>query len=223
MAISPNKQITVYNYNDFYVSIQTDIRTYMLEPCRDKIPTMTTLLFSEITYVNSISSVFRTGMLVIDKKDRKAVFEELNISEKGILYNNEIEDIILNPTMEKLQKIIEITDDSVFERIRNRLIHLKNVGKYDISHRVIKIIEVRQAELKLGNYKSQITLRQEMNYGNSSDSNVVELQEQNKLMTEQMKQMQEQMALLTQQLLTKNENKKVKNIEKTTNKPSVKK
>ena len=155
-----DNKITVLNYNEFYVISPASTRTYTFEPADEGVPTLDTLPFSDIEFINSHSNAFRTGLLFFKEDQQEDVYKELKIFDwKDILTNKKIEDILLNPTIEGLQKIINITDDTTFERVRGILVKIKNSNSYDLSNRVINVIEARHKEIQRRIMKTQIVLQ----------------------------------------------------------------
>ena len=75
---------------------------------------------------------------------------------ENILTDEEIRDIILNPTPEGVKKIIAITNPAMFERVRGIFIQLKNTNMYDISMRIATVINERYKELYRGQRNSAI-------------------------------------------------------------------
>lgn len=58
-----------------------------------------------------------------------------------------IEDIILDPTDEKITKIVKITSLDTMKNFRRILVKLTNDNEYDISNRVREYIDAREYEL----------------------------------------------------------------------------
>jgi hypothetical protein len=155
-----DNKISVLNYNEFSVIAPASSRTYVFEPAVDDIPSLNPMPYSDIEYINSQSNAFRTGLLFFKEDQQEEIYNELKISNwKEILTNKEIENILLNPTMEGLQRIIDIKDNTTFERVRGILVKIKNSNSYDLSNRVINIIEARHKEFQHRILKSQIVLR----------------------------------------------------------------
>ena len=159
-----DKAITLQNYNPFTVFIPTQLgRTFKLDPCIDNIPTLVTVQFNDCEYVNGQSSAFRTGLLIpkLNNEENKEFYEALNIyNYEDILTNDKIEKILKTPTIEGLTKILEIEDDSLFERVRTILIKLKNLNGFNISMKVIDLVDKRYAELKRGIRKTNYVIQE---------------------------------------------------------------
>lgn len=159
MSIRDNLTIPVLNYNNFNVSTSTNIKEYFFEASDGVNPTIQYMSFPELVYVNGITSCFRTGLLMFDESQQEEIYTELKIPNwKDILTNAVIKDIILHPTKEGLEKIINITDNSIFDRIVGIMIGLKNDNADDISMRVVRTIEERALELRRGITKTQIKI-----------------------------------------------------------------
>ncbi len=196
MNIKDNVAIKIYNYNPFTVSVTSQTMTHVLSPCYDlDVPTFDTVTFSELNYVNSVSACIRTGLIELDKEYAKELYSALNISNPdGIITNLAIKDTILNPTKDKLAKIIDAIDDSIFVRINAIYRELINSGEYDISNRVSNVIETRLDEIRRGILSSKISLSTKDDKLVSEDIN--DVKKQNESLQEQLNQMQEMMAKL---------------------------
>ena len=196
MSIKENVSIAVLNYNESNICIPTNISTHILPPAVDGVPSVDYLSFAEINYVNGISDCFRTGLVQFEDKDKEEIYSALHFSDwKNIITNAEIKDILLNPTIEGLQKIIGVTNKSVFDRIRTIFVGLKENPDNDISNRVIKIIETRENEFKRGIYKSQIILKpKDASEKAISKDEIDAIKEQNAMLMNQLAEMQKMLA-----------------------------
>ena len=198
MSIKENVSIPVLNYNESNVCIPTNISTHILPPAVDGVPSVDYLSFAEINYVNGISDCFRTGMVRFDDNDKEEVYSALNIANwENILTNDEIRDILPNPTIDGLQRIIDVTNRSIFDRIRTIFVSLKENTDNDISNRVIKIMETREQEFKRGVYKTQIVLKpKDIPEKSVSNDEINAIKEQNAMLMEQLAEMQKMIASL---------------------------
>ena len=198
MSIKENVSIPVLNYNESNVCIPTNISTHILPPAVDGVPSVDYLSFAEINYVNGISDCFRTGMVRFDDNDKEEVYSALNIANwENILTNDEIRDILLNPTIDGLQRIIDVTNRSIFDRIRTIFVSLKENTDNDISNRVIKIMETREQEFKRGVYNTQIVLKpKDIPEKSVSNDEINAIKEQNAMLMEQLAEMQKMIASL---------------------------
>lgn len=168
MSIRENMAVPVYNYNNSYVYAVSNIQTYEFIPAKDGIPTVCYISFPEIVYINSISDCFRTGLLMFSEEMQEEAYKEIQFADwKSIITNQQIKDILLNPTKDGLEKLISITNESIFNRVKSILVELKNSNADDISNRVIKVIDARWNEIRRGIFKSQIHI----NFKNDNATN----------------------------------------------------
>lgn len=198
MSIKENVSIPIFNYNESNICIPTNVSTHILPPAIDGVPSVDYLSFAEINYINGISDCFRTGLVRFDDNDKEEIYKALNIGNwEDIMTNNEIREILLNPTIEGLQKIIDITNVSIFDRIKTIFVSLKENTDNDISNRVIKIMETREQEFKRGIYKSQIVLKpKDVPEKTVSNDEINAIKEQNTMLMEQLAEMQKMIASL---------------------------
>lgn len=193
--IKTNKSIPVYNYNSFHLSIVTNLKTHPLEPMRDETPTMDYLTYDELEYVNAQSDAIKSGLIRFNEAQEQEIYESLNIKDwEKILTNENIKDYLLHPNKDGLQRILDIKDEITFERVRGILVSLVNSGDYDVSNRVMNLIQLRYGEFKKNVRNTKITLKEKDSSVNSTSSSEVEaLKEQNNTLQEQMLQMQKMM------------------------------
>ena len=211
MSIKENVSIPVYNYNESNICIPTNISTHILPPAVDGVPSVDYLSFAEINYINGISDCFRTGLVRFDDKDKEEIYTALGFANwENIITNDEIRDILLNPTIDGLQKIIDVTNASIFNRIRTIFVSLKENTDNDISNRVIKIMETRELEFKRGIYKTQIVLKpKDVSEKPVSNDEINAIKEQNAILMAQLAEMQKMITSL------KNEKTETSNTETT--------
>ena len=196
MAIKDMKTINVLNYNQNIVIVSTKHDSYTIEPAiNSENPTSLPLSLDEILYINGNSAAFKTGILRFPKEIEKEMYEDyLRIPNwEDLLTIQDIEKIILHPTIEGLTKIINIKDTGMFDRVRGVFVRLKNTNDDDISLRVEKIIQSRLDELRRGVRNTEIIIKAKDTIAPIATEEVDELKEQNKLLQEQMANMQKMM------------------------------
>ena len=159
--------IIVYNENRGAVYAEgLQERQYKFEAIdEDDIPSETLMLLSEIRYINNRSSIFRDGILRIESKNEDEVLKLCGTNKKPENYISieEITEIILAPSAEKLQRFLEVTSPVTMDKIRNTLMELNNTDEYDISVRVFDVINGRMRELNVGKRKSEIIIKKKKN------------------------------------------------------------
>lgn len=154
------KDVRVFNECPFQVNLVGQRREYIFPPCTDGEPTMNFVDFDEIEYAHSRGKLFSIGLLTFDKSDREGMYEALGIKDwqSKVWTNEDIEDVIMHPTLDKMQRVIDIKDIITFERVRGMMVHFVN-GKRDVSQNVINIINSRYRELNSGNTSTKIVIR----------------------------------------------------------------
>lgn len=131
---------------------------FMLDGGTASHPAMRQLYFSEIVEINSVSDLFRNGHLFFEPEYADAMYEELRIpSPENILHNADIEDILLHPSIEGLQRILDIRSATYFDRVRGVYVGLKN-SNADLGQNVIKLMEARTQEVANGIMTTKISV-----------------------------------------------------------------
>lgn len=200
MSIKENMAVPVYNYNNNCVYTVSNIQTYEFAPAKDGIPTVCYISFPEIVYINSISSCFRTGLLMFSEEMQEEIYKEIQFADwKSIITNQQIKNILLNPTKEGLEKLISITNESIFNRVKSVLVELKNSNTDDISNRVIKVIDTRWNEIRRGIFKSQIHInfKNDNISNNSQKAELEEVKSQNAMLLKELADMKKQIEQLS--------------------------
>lgn len=196
MNFRGKKDIRVFNECPFQVNLVGQRRDYIFPPCIDE-PTMNFVDFDEIEYAHSRGKVFTTGLLTFDESEQEDMYNTLGIKNwrEKVWFSKDIEDAILNPSIEKVQRIIDIKDMLVFERVRGMMVRFIN-EKRDVSQNVINLINGRYKELNAGNYTSKIKVRATDTEKPVSSTEVEDLKRQNQELQKMMQQMMEQMSQL---------------------------
>lgn len=185
------KDIRVYNECPFQVNLVGQRRDYIFPPCLDGEPTMNFVDFEEIEYAHSRGKVFTIGLLTFAEEDREGMYQALGVKDwqSKVWTNEQIEDIIMHPTLEKMQKVIDIRDLITFERVRGMMVRFAN-EKRDVSQNVINLVNARYRELNAGNVSSKIVIRAADVEPNASKDEVESLKRQ----LEEMKELMAKMA-----------------------------
>lgn len=203
--IKQAEKINVLNYNENKVSVMVSPSdSFTFEPSVDgTIPSVIPMTFEQIRYANNYNT-FRGGFLFFEDAKKEEIYEELGISNwKDILTNDEIKEILTNPTYEGLNKIVAIKDSAVFERVRAVFHKLKADGANDLSVRVQQIISTRYKELQNKKVTTSIVIEKKDIVSPAPTQEVETLKAENKAMQEQLANMQSMMEkLLAQQSFT---------------------
>lgn len=205
--ITQAEKINVLNYNENKVSVMVSpTESFTFEPSVDgETPSVIPMTFEQIRYANNYNT-FRGGFLFFDKNKEKEIYEELGITNwESILNNKEIREILLSPSYEGLNKIVDIKDSAVFERVRAVFHKLKAEGTNDISVRVQQIINTRYKELQNKKVNTSIVLEKKDIAQSVPNKEVESLKAENKAMQEQLANMQAMMEKLLAQQSAKTE------------------
>lgn len=213
MSYRGKKDIRVYNECPFQVNLVGQRRDYIFPPCLDGEPTMNFVDFEEIEYAHSRGKVFNIGLLIFAEDDREGMYDALGVKnwKDKVWFNDVIEDIIMHPTVEKMQRVIDIKDLITFERVRGMMVRFMN-EKRDVSQNVINLINARYRELNAGNSTSKIVIRPADVETSVSADEVADLKKQLADMQELVKKLAtEQIAKVKAE--SNSENKKVEAVE----------
>lgn len=185
------KDVRVFNECPFQANLVGQRRDYIFPAANEDGPTMNFVDFDEIEYAHSRGNLFSIGLLIFAEEDRDGMYEALGIKDwkKKIWFNDDIEDIIMHPTVEKMQRVIDIKDPITFERVRGMMVRFVN-EKRDVSQNVINVVNSRYRELAAGNVTSKIVVRSSDVVPNVSADEVDALKKQ----IAEMQRMMEKMA-----------------------------
>ena len=189
------QNITVLNYNENEVFVDSSKEHYKFNASRDGVtPTMQNIPISELQYICSNTDVIVTGWLTFDEDDKDEIYTALRLPNwREILTNEDISNILTNPTMEGLQRIIDISNLTYFDRVRIVMFRLLNDG-VDISSKVKNVVDRRYEELQKRQRVSSIILNPRIGEKKASNEQVQELSEQNAKLQEQLDEMKKMMA-----------------------------
>ena len=189
------QNITVLNYNENEVFVDSSKEHYKFNASRDGVtPTMQNIPISELQYICSNTDVIVTGWLTFDEDEKDEIYTALRLPNwREILTNEDISNILTNPTMEGLQRIIDITNLTYFDRVRIVMFRLLNSG-VDISSKVKNVVDRRYEELQKRQRVSSIILNPRIGEKKVSNEQVQELSEQNAKLQEQLDEMKKMMA-----------------------------
>ena len=203
------KDIRVYNECPFQVNLVGQRRDYIFPPCLDGEPTMNFVDFDEIEYAHSRGKVFNIGLLIFAEEDREGMYEALGIKnwKDKVWFNDDIENIIMHPNVEKMQRVIDVRDLITFERIRGMMVRFSN-EKRDVSQNVINLINARYRELNAGNVTSKIVIKPADVEEKVSADEVADLKQQ-------LKEMQDLVKKLASEKLSTNASEEDKSTEDT--------
>jgi len=150
--------IKVYNYNGSFVSVAAKNRNIGFAGMQDGVPSMETLTFEEVEYINAHSRVFRVGRLEFEEGEREEIFAALKINSDNVLYERDIDGLISKWSEESAKRILSIADIDTLERVRGRMLYHQNRADMDIPTRMVTLVGSRFRELVQGRTKSRIVI-----------------------------------------------------------------
>lgn len=191
------QNITVLNYNENDVFVDSSKEHYKFNASRDGInPTMQDIPINELQYICSNTDILVTGWLTFNEDEKEEIFTALRVPNwRDILTNEDIREILTNPTMEGLQRILDITSITYFDRVRIVMFKLLSEG-IDISSKVKNVVDRRYDELQKRQRITSIVLNPRVEEKKVSNEQVKELSEQNVKLQEQIEQMKQMMEKL---------------------------
>lgn len=187
--LADRNNINVYYYGHSYLALEANGHKFEFYGATDDTPTMNTMSFTDIEFANSRSPVFYTGQLVFGENEREEMFLALGKPNWKETYWSEedIENVLLRPTVESLNRMLRIRDIHTIERIRGRMTKLKNTALQRPSERVITLVNIRFDEILSGKMVSSKTVT-------TADAGITPAMEENKVLKEQLTKQQEEFA-----------------------------
>lgn len=182
------ENILVLSYNENPICVDGARESYKFKSSNGLEPVVNIMSLSDIQYINSNTQIIKTGWLTFDDKDKEEIFKELRIHNwENILTNDDIKHILIKPTMEGLQQIIDIDNISYFDRVRI-ILHALIQDGVDITTKVKNIIDTQYNELKKRQRVSSITLTPTDKETIIHSNKITELEEQNKVLKDKLEQ-----------------------------------
>lgn len=169
MNLTDGTLIKVYNRGTSAVGLTTNKQEYLFPAMKDGIPSMDTVSFAEIEYANSRGNAFKTGALTFDDDVSDEIYSKLRIKRETLWFNDDIENAVLNPTVETSKRILAITDIATINRVRSFMVQCVNERKSDVSNRIIEIINGRFNEILQGRIHSAIEVNDDVSSKNVSE------------------------------------------------------
>ena len=113
----------------------------------------------ELQQIANSSNILQTGWLRPTKENEEFIYETLRIQNwRDILTEEEIENIILHPTVEGLNRLLAIKDSLYFERVYGAYVGLKNVNA-PIAANIERLIKGRYHELQKGKLTTEFVVQ----------------------------------------------------------------
>lgn len=191
MAFDKTKSYMILNYDTSPIAVSTRTGSVLIPAGSDNIPSGIPFSFDDILYINMTTSAFKTGQLWFEPEFENEMYKELRIlNSDDIMTNQEIEDIIINPTVEKLERLLAIDDANYFNRCYGVYIGLRNEG-VSMSGKIQDIMASRREEFRRNRRKTGIKIR---HVDDASDAGKNEVNDLKRQLAEMQKQMEKLMA-----------------------------
>lgn len=225
MSLQKERTYMVLNYNSSPISLSTKNGSYLLESGTRSNPSVIPMTIDEIVTANTNGYAFKYGFARFEKEFQEDIYKELRLHNwKDILTDEEIEDIIINPTAEGLERLIAIDDEVYFERVVGVYYGLKSIFA-DISPKVAFVIEQRKSELHNNKRKTEIVITKNIASSNKTEVKQEEfnnLKAQNEELAKQLEEMQKKFEeLMKSQGKSDNGDKQIDLEKESVNKPKT--
>lgn len=160
MATIETKTYPMYNYGTSKIIIALRDGSVVVEGGTRDCPTAYPFTLSELQQIANLSTAIQSGYLRPAKEDAEFIYETLRIRDwKDILTEEDIEQIILHPTVEGLTKLLSIKDAFYYERVYGVFIGLKSVN-VPIAANIDRLLRGRYKELQKGKITTDYTVRE---------------------------------------------------------------
>lgn len=160
MATIETQTYPMYNYSTSKIIVALRDGSVVIDGGTRDQPAMYPFTLSELQQIASSSPAIQVGYLRPAKEDAKFVYETLRIRNwQDILTEEDIEQMILHPTVEGLTQLINIKDAFYFERIYGVFIGLKNVNA-PIADNVSRLLKGRYKELQKGKINTDYIIKE---------------------------------------------------------------
>lgn len=151
--------VRVYNRGRCGVALGLQDRSVLLQGTLDpEFPTMETFTLKELEYVNTHTPVIRNGMIEFNEEEREEIYNALRCKDwrDTCIFENEINDMLISPSLEIMQKILNVKDMPTIDRIYAHMEALIAHNAVDVSNRVQMVVRERRKELTNGTTVTKI-------------------------------------------------------------------
>lgn len=161
--IDKNKTYLVLNKNSSPIVVDTRYDGYVIPAGTEEEPSSLPFSADEISQINSKAPVFKVGLLWFEPEFQKELYEEVcHIRDwQDILSDADIEDAIIHPTIEKLNRILAIQNPMYFERCYGIYMGLRNAN-CALQRNVITVMNMRYKEMRHKKFDTGIKLTKSM-------------------------------------------------------------
>lgn len=120
MNYKADTPVKVFNHSISSINLPGQFREYYLEGSRG-VPTVLTMPFSDVEYINSRTPVFRNGRVQFDENERDDIYHALYLDnwKDTVLFDEEIDRIIRENDMDAAARFVKIADVAEIHRVRS--------------------------------------------------------------------------------------------------------
>lgn len=159
MATIETKTYPMCNYNTSGIIIVLRDTSIPMGGGRRDNPFVYPFTMAELQQIANSSNIIQTGWLRPTEEQKEFIYDALRIQNwQDILTEDEIETIILHPTVDGLNRLLSIKETLYFERVYGAYIGLKNVNA-PISANVERLIKGRYKELQKGKLTTEFVVQ----------------------------------------------------------------
>ena len=177
MSLNGNDTYLILNYSPSAVSISTRDTSYLIPGGSATAPSAFPLTLNEIRYINNVSEAFKCGLLFFEDGIAEAMYDELHIPDwRSILRDDDIEQILTDPTVDGLERLLAITKQIYFERVYGVYVGMKNAG-IPVSSKVEQLLTTRRKELARGKSTTDLSVRR-VSTSSQTDEKIKALEDQ---------------------------------------------
>lgn len=159
MATIETKTYPMCNYNTSAIIVVLRDTSVTMGGGRRDNPFVYPFTMAELQQIANASNIIQTGWLRPAKEIEEFIYDALRIQNwRDILTDEEIEAIILHPTIDGLNKLLSIKESLYFERVYGAYIGLKNVNA-PIAANIERLIKGRYNELQHGKLTTEFVVQ----------------------------------------------------------------
>lgn len=146
---------------------------------------------------------------MFEENEQDEIFNALNYPnwKETVWTEEEVEDVLLYPTIAKMQRVLAVKDINTIERIRGKMVFLNNTNLRKPIQNVIDVVNGRLFEIQRGRMRTELDLKLKIpeDTVNKMSKENEELKKEKSEMADQMRRMREQLNSITQQLKAQQE------------------
>lgn len=174
MAIE-EKTYLLFNHSPSKVVVGLRDNTVVIDGASDGVPSSFPFTLSELQYINNKCQILKNGTLRPAEEQEEYIYNTLRIPNwTNILTNEQVEDYILHPSVERIESLLNIKDTAYYNRVYGIFISLRNANA-PITANVARIIVGRHHELRDGKRDTEFSVRPKDTQSKDSTGDIAQL------------------------------------------------